>query len=99
MGKITIKRVGVLSSGKITAAFCGILGIIFVSIFAAISLTLTILDVVLSDGDWTGILVGGGFGLLMIVLYAVMGFISGCLYALIYNLAAKYLGGIEVEAE
>ena len=38
-------------------------------------------------------------GLLMPVMYGVMGFIFGILGAAVYNLIARWLGGIEVEVE
>ncbi|MBP8257789.1 MAG: DUF3566 domain-containing protein [Opitutaceae bacterium] len=42
---------------------------------------------------------GLGFALLLPVIYAVMGFVQGALGGLIYNLVAKWIGGIEVEVE
>jgi hypothetical protein len=35
----------------------------------------------------------------MPVIYAVMGFVFGVLGAWVYNLIAKWIGGIEVEVE
>ncbi|HVZ64337.1 MAG TPA: hypothetical protein VG936_07185 [Lacunisphaera sp.] len=44
-----------------------------------------------------------GFGAIFIifipVLYGVMGFIGGVIGAFIYNLVAKWIGGVEVEVE
>jgi hypothetical protein len=44
---------------------------------------------------------GAGIGFLAIiffpVLYGFMGFVAGILSALIYNLVAKWVGGIEIE--
>ena len=40
-----------------------------------------------------------GFGIFMPVLYGVMGFIFGVLMAVVYNLVARWIGGIEVEVE
>ena len=42
---------------------------------------------------------GAGFAIFVPVIYAVMGFVSGALGAVIYNLVAKWVGGIEVEVE
>jgi hypothetical protein len=46
----------------------------------------------------------GGIGLLAIAIiaslfYAAIGFVAGAITALIYNLAAKWMGGIEIELE
>jgi hypothetical protein len=40
-----------------------------------------------------------GMGLFMPVIYGVMGFIFGVIGAAIYNLVARWIGGIEVEVE
>ena len=40
-----------------------------------------------------------GFGLFMPVFYGVMGFIFGIISAALYNLIARWIGGIEVEVE
>jgi hypothetical protein len=42
---------------------------------------------------------GAGAALFAPILYAVMGFIIGVIGAFIYNLVAKWVGGIEVEVE
>jgi hypothetical protein len=50
--------------------------------------------------------VGGGgivFGIVVMIglpiMYSIMGFIGGALGALLYNLFANYVGGIEIEVE
>lgn len=40
-----------------------------------------------------------GMGIFMPVIYGVMGFVFGVLSAALYNLIARWLGGIEVEIE
>jgi len=40
-----------------------------------------------------------GMGIFMPVIYGVMGFIFGVIGAAIYNLVARWIGGIEVEVE
>ena len=42
---------------------------------------------------------GVGFVILFPLFYALMGFLSGVVGAFIYNLVAKWIGGIEVEVE
>ena len=42
---------------------------------------------------------GVGFAVVAPLMYAVMGFVSGVIGALLYNLVAKWVGGIEVEVE
>jgi hypothetical protein len=101
MGKTTIKRVGVLSAGKIMGAIAAVFGFIIVAIVLLFSLLGALIGGALSDGGFGGALVGGGIGvffsILLWVAYTVFGFIIGCLYALIYNVIARYVGGLEVE--
>ena len=40
-----------------------------------------------------------GMGILMPVIYGVMGFIGGVIGAAVYNLVARWIGGIELEVE
>ena len=42
---------------------------------------------------------GTGFAIFVPVIYAVLGFIVGVVGAWVYNLVAKWIGGIEVEVE
>lgn len=43
--------------------------------------------------------IGSGFALFVPILYAVLGFIGGVISAAVYNLATKWVGGIELEVE
>jgi hypothetical protein len=40
-----------------------------------------------------------GMGIFMPIIYGVMGFVFGVLGAAVYNLIARWIGGIEVEVE
>jgi len=101
VGKTTIKRVGVLSAGKIMGALCAIIGVIIAAMLLLVSVLSVVIGSIFSGGSWSGVLLGGGitvfFAVFILVVYTVMGFVIGCLYALIYNLVAKYTGGLEVE--
>ena len=48
---------------------------------------------------WVGFLFGGLSIVFMPIVFAVMGAIFGGLGAVIYNVSAKYVGGIAVEVE
>ena len=57
-----------------------------------------------SEASWTAqaAAVAGimfGMGILMPVIYGVMGFILGVIGAAVYNLVARWIGGIELEVE
>jgi len=90
----TIQSIGVLSVAKINAAIYGVMGILFMPFLLLISLA----------GAFAGPrhnplagAVGVVFALVMPVFYAGVGFVTGLLGSLIYNLFAKWLGGIEIE--
>jgi hypothetical protein len=42
---------------------------------------------------------GAGFSIFIPFIYAVVGFVFGTIGALVYNLVASWIGGIEVEVE
>jgi hypothetical protein len=91
-----IKRVAPLQLGKMLAVLYGCLGVLFLPIFLIASAVASRLP----SQQRVGVLAFGlGFAICMPIFYAVMGFVFGALTALIYNLVAKWIGGIEVEVE
>jgi hypothetical protein len=108
LNKLRIRKLGVLSVAKIYAVIMLIISLIF-----AIPYGLFIIIISLIGGagagsqdGWAGLAVGGGgvvFGLLFLIgipiIYGIMGFIFGAIGALIYNILAGIVGGIEVEVE
>src|SRR5438552_2095842 len=89
-----IRSVGVMSVAKMFAAIYGAIALIavpFVLIAAAAGL--------MSGGSQAAFgAVGAVFiAILVPVVYAVVGFIGGAISALIYNLIAQKIGGIEVQ--
>ena len=103
MAKMLVKRVGVLSLAKLQAIIGVGLGLV---IGIPIGLIMMIVGAaVMSQGEG-GVAGGGmsvGLGLFYIILLPVMygigGFIFGVITALIYNVAAGFLGGLELEME
>jgi hypothetical protein len=94
--KRRIKRFAPLQLGKMLAVLYGILGLIFIPLFLSVSALATQLP----PEQRVGMMAFGmGFALLMPVIYAVMGFVFGVLGAWVYNVIAKWIGGIEVEVE
>jgi len=84
---ITLQKIGIMSYAKINALMGFIIGI-FMGLFFMILPTNSEL---------------GQFKILSLLifpfLYALLMFILGILTALIYNLASKWIGGIEIELE
>ena len=94
--KRRIKRFSPLQLGKMLAVLYGIMGLIFIPFFLLISLVGGGLPAEQRVGMMA---MGAGFALFMPIIYAAMGFVFGALGALIYNVVAKWIGGIEVEVE
>jgi hypothetical protein len=78
-----ITRLTVLQTGKVLALLYGFLGVIMLP-FMLIG--------VIADPKSFPILI-------MVILYPIIGFIGGILMAVFYNLAAKWVGGIEVSVD
>ena len=104
MNKLRIKKLGILSVAKIYAAI-----MLVVSLLISIPYGLIIMVFgvgMMATGKGGGLLAGGGSivaGLLVMIvlpiIYAAFGFGFGALGALLYNLFARFVGGIEIEVE
>jgi len=103
MTKNEVKRIGVVSLMKISAAIGFVIGfiyggIIFLMFLFSGAMMASALDVEgASSGGIMMILIG-----LIVAIVAVIGFtaiyaICGAIWAIIYNLIAKVVGGIELE--
>jgi hypothetical protein len=104
MAKVQIKRMGVFSCAKIysiTLAAMGlIVGIIYGLIFMVVG------GAMMAGGGRDAGTAGASslvIGLVMMiaipVMYGIIGFIGGIIGALVYNVAAGIVGGLELEIE
>jgi hypothetical protein len=88
-----IKHIGVLSLAKIEALGGVVIGLIIGIVFAVIGVAASRIP---SVG-----LFGAGLGALSIIvfpiIYGVLMFISGAIIALLYNLFAGWVGGVELK--
>ena len=91
-----LKSVGVMSVAKIMGLLYGCMGLIFAPIFLLVGVLGSIAG---QDKTPFAGIVGIVLAVLMPVLYGVMGFISGAIGALLYNLLAKWVGGFELELD
>ena len=87
-----LKRVKVMSVAKIFAVLYFGIGLIFVP-FMLLILSAAPSQSSLPFG------VGAGFAIFMPFIYGIMGFIGGAIAAALYNLAARFAGGIEFDLE
>ena len=94
--KRRIKRIAPVQLGKMLAVLYGVISLLFVPVILIVSHFATRLP----QQQRAGIMaLGTGFAFLFPILYAAMGFIFGVIGAWVYNLVAKWTGGIEVEVE
>ncbi|MBN2423256.1 hypothetical protein JXB41_08595 [Candidatus Woesearchaeota archaeon] len=91
-----IKKIGVLSAGKVLGILYAILGIFIGLVYSGIAIVFSAFSKSLYPGIFSFIF-GIGAIITMPIIYGIMGFIGGILTALLYNLIAKWIGGIEVE--
>ncbi|MDD5503178.1 MAG: hypothetical protein PHH26_06925 [Candidatus Thermoplasmatota archaeon] len=90
-----LNSVGVWSVAKVEALIMAGIGLLAGIIYAFVGTTMVSMMGVSR--------VGAGFGFLAIILfpllYAAIGLVAGVVIALLYNLAARFVGGIEMEME
>ncbi|MBU5688635.1 MAG: hypothetical protein KQA41_00190 [Candidatus Aenigmarchaeota archaeon] len=85
-----IKKIGILSLAKIQAFYLGIFGIILSIIYFLAKIFVPEASDIYPRDD---------FLIFLPLLYALIGFISGAIWAFLYNLISKFTGGVEVEIE
>jgi hypothetical protein len=92
---MVLRRIGPLSAAKIS----GVMNIVFGLI---VGFFFTVASVLMSsspDAPPAGMLFGVGAVVVLPVLYGVLGFVSGLVGALLYNVFAGVVGGLELELE
>ena len=104
MNKLRIKKLGILSVAKIYAVMMLVISLLISIPYGLIIMIFGV--AMMGTGQRGGMAAGGGsivLGLaVMIILpivYAGFGFVGGALGALLYNLFAGFVGGIEIEVE
>jgi hypothetical protein len=98
---MVLKSVGVMSCGKIGGTLYGLMGILFGGILALVSTLGFALGQGSSSGapPWLGAFFGVGSIVLFPIVYGIMGFIGGLITAVLYNILAGVVGGIEMELQ
>lgn len=96
--EVVVKRVGVLSVGRIYAAISAAVGLLL-----GIGVALSAMVGIGLNGQEGGAFLGAAFGVGAIVfapiLYGAIGFIGGMFGALLYNVFAGMVGGVSVELQ
>lgn len=90
--KVVLTKIDPLSLGKLQAAVLAAAGIVFGLIFGMGTLLASF-----SDGQFlAGLMLAIAAIVAFPLAYAVLGFLSGYVGGLIYNLAANTIGGIKI---
>src|SRR5438445_4322730 len=92
----TITSVGVLSVAKIMGAIYAVIGLISYAVFC---LKKKIGSMAGGHDNPLGAIGGLIFGLFAPIFYGIMGFVFCAIGAFLYNVMAKWLGGIEVQVQ
>jgi len=90
----SIKRFGVLSVGRAFGIMYGLMGLILGAILSVLSLIVSVLS---GQSLILNPLVGVWSIVLLPLFYGIVGFLMGLLTAWLYNISARWVGGIVVE--
>ncbi|MDQ3649389.1 MAG: hypothetical protein M3458_03740 [Acidobacteriota bacterium] len=102
MAKMVVKRIGILSAAKISGITGAGIGLIFGLIYGLILMTVGAAMMTQNEGAMgAGVGIVGGLAMIILIpaFYGAFGFIFGAIYAVIYNIAAGFVGGMEMELE
>lgn len=93
-----IKKVGVLSMAKFHALLFAIIGLLAGLFIASLGPLFSAASKITGQSfPFTGL---GVLAIIILpIVYGIMGFVGGAIAAVIYNLIARWIGGIEVELE
>lgn len=93
-----IKHIDVMSAGKVSGIIAAAIGLLAGLLFLLFGSMMSGIAGAENGGMLAA--VGGAMGVVLLpILYAVIGFIGGVLQAFVYNLAARFVGGIRIETE
>lgn len=92
-----VRRVEPFSAAKVGGMLYAILGLILGIIFTLMSSTIG--SMMGSGAGSFGALFGVGSIILLPIVYGIVGFIACLIMAALYNAAAKFAGGIEIQVE
>ena len=105
MNRLRIRKMGVLSVAKIQGVIGLVVGLIIGVIYGLIIIAYSLMGAGMIGGDAAYAVGGGGvvLGIVMMIFlpifYGIIFFIGGALGAVLYNIFASMIGGIEMEVE
>jgi hypothetical protein len=96
-----VRRVGPLSLAKILGIVYAGLGFIVGACISVVAIVGTTMGFAMHGGarPIVGLLFGAGAVIVLPLLYGLLGFVVGAIAGGLYNLAARAVGGIELDLE
>ena len=96
-----LTRIAPMPVGKIFGILYALLGLIFIPFFALAGIAGFFAEGGSGNAGSAGLLAGGMIAMAVIfpIMYGVMGFVGGVIVAALYNLIARWVGGLEFEVE
>jgi hypothetical protein len=108
---VKIKHLGIWSTAKFAAVFCFLFSTLFLllwgAMFGVMVLLMTAIGAMGGKDSLIASIIGGGlsFGMFLVaavgfvILYTIVGFTAGIIGAFVFNLVAKFSGGLSYDAE
>src|SRR5262245_19232858 len=99
---MVIKRISPVSAAKISGVLYAGLGLLIGICFSVFSMLLGSMassNSELSGTPFFGMIFGAGAIIIMPIFYGVIGAIRGLITALLYNLVAGMIGGLEIDVQ
>lgn len=99
---MVIRRINAISAAKVQGVLGAFIGLLIGACISLVMLAFGGMAAAASDegaaAGMMGMLFGVGSIVILPIFYGVVGFIGGLIWAALYNLAAKWTGGLEIEA-
>lgn len=95
---MTIQKIGVLSCAKITGVLYAALGLLIGGFFSLFSIIGAAAG--MAGGDQSaafGLLFGAGAIVILPLFYGAIGFVMTALMVALFNVATRFVGGVEIE--
>ena len=96
---MVLRRIDPLSAGKFLGVLYALLGLLMGALFTLASLLGAVAAAQRGGNGAAGMLLGVGAIVILPVLYGFAGFVGGLIGALLYNVVASLVGGIEIDLE
>lgn len=92
-----VRRIGPLSLAKIAGLLYGLMGLLFGAVISLFSLVGGAFAS--DDMGFAGFLFGAAAVIVLPIFYGVLGFVMSLIGAALYNLAAGWIGGVELDVK